>query len=207
MSNKLYKEIPSVQEILFELGNELELHQNYIAKKIRDKLAIYRKLAKENKLRSSRKEIREEIINSVKLLAESSMLNVINGTGIVLHTNFGRAPIGKKILQNVTNKLSGYVNLEVDLETGKRGDRLNHLSNLLAAIANTDGGIIVNNNAAAVLLTLNTLAEGKEVIVSRGQEVEIGGSFRIPNTTRLAPLVRALQLSNCAELHASDKLV
>ena len=181
MSNKLYKEIPSVQEILFELGNELELHQNYIAKKIRDKLAIYRKLAKENKLRSSRKEIREEIINSVKLLAESSMRNVINGTGIVLHTNFGRAPIGKKILQNVSKKLSGYVNLEVDLETGKRGDRLNHLSNLLAAMTKTDGGMIVNNNAAAVLLALNTLAEGKEVIVSRGQEVEIGGSFRIPN--------------------------
>jgi L-seryl-tRNA(Ser) seleniumtransferase len=181
MSNKLYKEIPSVQEILLELGNELELHHNYIAKKIRDKLAIYRKLAKENKLRSSRMEIREEIINSVKLLAESSIRNVINGTGIVLHTNFGRAPIGKKILQNVTKKLSGYVNLEVDLETGKRGDRLNHLSNLLAAITNTDGGIIVNNNAAAVLLALNTFAEGKEVIVSRGQEVEIGGSFRIPN--------------------------
>jgi L-seryl-tRNA(Ser) seleniumtransferase len=181
MSNKLYKEIPSVQEILLELGNELELHHNYIAKKIRDKLAIYRKLAKENKLRSSRLEIREEIINSVKLLAESSIRNVINGTGIVLHTNFGRAPIGKKILQNVTKKLSGYVNLEVDLETGKRGDRLNHLSNLLAAITNTDGGIIVNNNAAAVLLALNTFAEGKEVIVSRGQEVEIGGSFRIPN--------------------------
>ncbi|MEE9572312.1 MAG: L-seryl-tRNA(Sec) selenium transferase, partial [Candidatus Neomarinimicrobiota bacterium] len=181
MSNKLYKEIPSVQEILFELGNELELHQNYIAKKIRDKLAIYRKLAKENKLRSSRKEIRDEIINSVKLLADSSMRNVINGTGIVLHTNFGRAPIGKKILQNVSKKLSGYVNLEVDLETGKRGDRLNHLSNLLAAMTKTDGGMIVNNNAAAVLLALNTLAEGKEVIVSRGQEVEIGGSFRIPN--------------------------
>lgn len=181
MSNKLYKEIPSVQEILKELGNDLPVHQNYVVKKIRSEIAKYRKLAKENKLRSSRKEIREEIINSVKLLADSSLRNVINGTGIVLHTNFGRAPIGKKVLQNVTKKLSGYVNLEVDLETGKRGDRLNHLSDLLAAITNTDGGIIVNNNAAAVLLALNTLAEDKEVIVSRGQEVEIGGSFRIPD--------------------------
>ncbi|NHZ86409.1 MAG: L-seryl-tRNA(Sec) selenium transferase, partial [Planctomycetia bacterium] len=114
----------------------------------------------------------------------SSLRNVINGTGIVLHTNFGRAPIGKKILQNVTQKLSGYVNLEVDLLTGKRGDRLNHISDLLAAITNTDGGVIVNNNAAAVLLALNTLAEGKEVIVSRGQEVEIGGSFRIPDIVK-----------------------
>lgn len=181
MSNKLYKEIPSVQEIVRELGNDLPVHQNYIVKIIRNEIAQYRNLAKENKLNLSRKEIRNDIINSVRLLSESSLRSVINGTGIVLHTNFGRAPIGKKILQNVTKKLSGYINLEVDLQTGKRGDRLNHLSDLLAAITNTDGGIIVNNNAAAVLLALNTLAEGKEVIVSRGQEVEIGGSFRIPD--------------------------
>jgi len=181
MSNKLYNKIPSVQEILQELGNDIQVHQNYIVKIIRNELARYRNLAKENKLTLSRDEIRDEIINSVKLLSNSSLRNVINGTGIVLHTNFGRAPIGKKVLQNVAKKLSGYVNLEVDLETGKRGDRLNHLSGLLAAITNTDGGIIVNNNAAAVLLALNTLAEGKEVIVSRGQEVEIGGSFRIPD--------------------------
>ena len=151
MSNKLYKEIPSVQEIIQELGNNLPVHQNYIVKKIRSEITKYRNLAKDNKLKLLRKEIRGEIINSVKLLADSSLRNVINGTGIVLHTNFGRAPIGKKVLQNVTKKLTGYVNLEVDLETGKRGDRLNHLSDLLAAITNTDGGIIVNNNAAAVL--------------------------------------------------------
>jgi len=181
MSNKLYKEIPSVQEILIELSNDLQVHQNYVVKIIRGELAKYRNLAKENKLTLSRDEIRDEIIHSVKLLSNSSIRNVINGTGIVLHTNFGRAPIGKKVLQNVAKKLSGYVNLEVDLETGKRGDRLNHLSALLGAITNTDGGIIVNNNAAAVLLVLNTLAEGKEVVVSRGQEVEIGGSFRIPD--------------------------
>lgn len=173
--------MPSVQEILRELGNDLPVHQNYIVKKIRSEIVKYRNLAKDNKLKLSRKEISDDIINSVRLLSESSLRSVINGTGIVLHTNFGRAPIGKKILQNVTKKLSGYVNLEVDLQTGKRGDRLNHLSDLLAAITNTDGGIIVNNNAAAVLLTLNTLAESKEVIVSRGQEVEIGGSFRIPD--------------------------
>ncbi|MFC1784505.1 L-seryl-tRNA(Sec) selenium transferase [Candidatus Neomarinimicrobiota bacterium] len=181
MSNKLHKEIPSVQEILIEISNDLQVHQNYAVKKIRDKIENYRNLAKENKLTLSRNEIRDEIISSVKLLADSSLRNVINGTGIVLHTNFGRAPIGKRVLQNVTKKLSGYVNLEVDLGTGKRGDRLNHLSDMLAAITNTDSGIIVNNNAAAVLLALNTLAEGREVIVSRGQEVEIGGSFRIPD--------------------------
>jgi len=181
MSNKSYKEIPSVQEVLQELGNNLQVHQKYIVKNIRSEIAKYRKLAKDDKLKSSRKDIIKQITNSAKLLSQSSLQNVINGTGIVLHTNMGRAPLGNKVIQNVTKILTGYVNLEVDLQTGKRGNRLDHLSELLGAITNTDGGIIVNNNAAAVLLSLNTFADGKEVIVSRGQEVEIGGSFRIPD--------------------------
>jgi len=184
MTNKSYKEIPSVQEILQEIGDDIQVHQNYITKIVREQITNYRELAKNNNLNSTRKEIIKDIVESVKLLSQSSLRNVINGTGIVLHTNFGRAPIGKKILQNAVKKLSGYVNLEVDLESGKRGNRLEHLSTLLGSITNTDGGIIVNNNAAAVLLTLNTIAEGKEVIVSRGQEVEIGGSFRIPDVVK-----------------------
>lgn len=184
MTNKSYKEIPSVQEILQEVGHEVQVHQNHVVKLIRNEISYYRVLAKNNKLNSSRKEISKTIAESVKLKSQSSLRNVINGTGIVLHTNFGRAPISKRILQKTTKKLTGYVNLEVDLESGKRGNRLEHLSNLLGSITNTDGGIIVNNNAAAVLLTLNTIAEGKEVIVSRGQEVEIGGSFRIPDVVK-----------------------
>jgi len=181
MTNISYKEIPSVQEILQELGNELPVHQNYIVIIIRDEIAKYRKLAKENNLKYTRSDIKINIVNTVKLHSRSSLRNVINGTGIVLHTNMGRAPLSIGVLQNVSNKLAGYTNLEVDLTSGKRGNRLDHLSKLIGAITNTDGGIIVNNNAAAVLLTLNTFAEGKEVIVSRGQEVEIGGSFRIPD--------------------------
>jgi len=184
MTNKSYKEIPSVQEILKEISDDVQVHQNYITKIVRDQITNYRELAKNDKLNSTRQEISKNIVESVKMLSQSSLRNVINGTGIVLHTNFGRAPISKKILQNTAKKLSGYVNLEVDLESGKRGNRLEHLSTLLGSITNTDGGIIVNNNAASVLLALNTLAEGKEVIVSRGQEVEIGGSFRIPDVVK-----------------------
>lgn len=184
MPNKSYKEIPSVQEILQELGNDIQVHENYILKLIRAEIAHYRDLAKNNELNLNRSMISKNVINSVKIHSQSSLKNVINGTGIVLHTNFGRAPISKNILQNTTNKLSGYVNLEVDLDSGKRGNRLDHLYDILGAISNSDGGIIVNNNAAAVLLALNTLAEGKEVVVSRGQEVEIGGSFRIPDIVR-----------------------
>jgi L-seryl-tRNA(Ser) seleniumtransferase len=184
MSNKSYKERPSVQEILQEIGTDIQVHQNHVVKLIRNEIAKYRELAKNNKLSLNRIEITNNIFKTVKSQSISSLKNIINGTGIVLHTNFGRAPISKKVLQNTVKKLSGYVNLEVDLESGKRGNRLDHLSNLLGSITNTDGGIIVNNNAAAVLLALNTLAEGKEVIVSRGQEVEIGGSFRIPDVVK-----------------------
>ena len=184
MSSKSYKEIPSVQEILQEIGKDIQVHQNHVVKLIRNEIAKYRHLAKNSNLNSTRKEISNNIVDTVESQSKSSLKNVINGTGIVLHTNFGRAPIGKKVLQNTVKKLSGYANLEVDLESGKRGNRLDHLSDLLGSITNTDGGIIVNNNAAAVLLALNTLAEGKEVIVSRGQEVEIGGSFRIPDVVK-----------------------
>lgn len=184
MLNKSYKEIPSVQEILQEIGEDIQVHQSHVVKLIRNEIAEFRELAKNNKLNSNRKEIRNNILKTVISKSKSSLQNVINGTGIVLHTNFGRAPIGRKVLENTVKKLSGYVNLEVDLESGKRGNRLDHLSDLLGSITNTDGGIIVNNNAAAVLLALNTLAEGKEVIVSRGQEVEIGGSFRIPDVVK-----------------------
>ncbi|HIO61890.1 MAG TPA: L-seryl-tRNA(Sec) selenium transferase [Deltaproteobacteria bacterium] len=112
------------------------------------------------------------------------MKNIINGTGIVLHTGFGRAPIQKTRLKNVINRLGGYSNLEFNLETGTRGNRLDHVREYCAAITGSENSLMVNNNAAAVLLALNTLAEGKEVIISRGQEVEIGGSFRIPDIVR-----------------------
>ena len=99
----------------------------------------------------------------------------------MLHTGLGRAPISKKIIERVSAKLEGYINLEFDLISGKRGHRQDHLSRMSNAIFGSQASLLVNNNASAVLLALNSLAEGKDVIVSRGQEVEIGGSFRIPD--------------------------
>jgi len=181
MSNKLYKEIPSVQDVLKEISPTIPVHQNYLLKVVREQIAIYRTQAKNNELKFSRLELIDAIKNDVIEISQSSLKNVINGTGIVLHTNLGRAPLSKSVTRKVAQKLTGYTNLEVDISSGKRGNRLDHLSKMIGAITNSDGGIIVNNNAAAVLLALNTLSEGKEVIVSRGQEVEIGGSFRIPD--------------------------
>jgi L-seryl-tRNA(Ser) seleniumtransferase len=116
-----------------------------------------------------------------------SLRPVINATGVILHTNLGRAPLGASALEHIRNAASGYSNLEFDVETGGRGNRDVHVDRLFRKLLDAYVGtaaistIVVNNNAAAVLLALNTLAEGGEVIVSRGELVEIGGSFRIPD--------------------------
>jgi L-seryl-tRNA(Ser) seleniumtransferase len=114
-----------------------------------------------------------------------SLRAVINATGVILHTNLGRAPLSQAALRHVNAISQGYSNLEFDLATGERGKRDVHISRLFAQLLNSAGRevstIVVNNNAAAVLLALNALAEGGEVIVSRGELVEIGGSFRIPD--------------------------
>jgi L-seryl-tRNA(Ser) seleniumtransferase len=106
---------------------------------------------------------------------------VINATGIILHTNLGRAPLSDEAVRHIAAIASGYSNLEYNLDEGGRGSRRDHISGLIAEITGAASSVVVNNNAAAVLLALNTLAEGREVVVSRGELVEIGGAFRIPD--------------------------
>lgn len=181
MINKQLKELPSVSQVIHEINDSITLYNRYLKDIINSEIKLYRKLAQANELNYTRREIIKRIIQEVERLDQSSIKNIINGTGIVLHTGFGRAPISKKIIQRVATKLHGYINLEFDLLEGKRGYRQNHLSRMSNAIFGSQSSLLVNNNASAVLLSLNSLAEGKDVIVSRGQEVEIGGSFRIPD--------------------------
>jgi len=113
--------------------------------------------------------------------AAASLVPVINATGVVIHTNLGRAPLSPQAAARVAELASSYSNLEYDLEAGDRGDREAHAEARLREMLGAEGTVVVNNNAAAVLLAVNTLAEGREVLVSRGELVEIGGSFRIPD--------------------------
>lgn len=133
----------------------------------------------------SRSEISEYIANKLKGSIEhyeiTGLKKVINATGIVLHTNLGRSPLPEEAINFMAKAAEGYSNLEYDVETGERGSRYAHIEPILNKITGAESAMVVNNNAAAVFLCLNTLANNKEVIISRGQQVEIGGSFRIPD--------------------------
>jgi L-seryl-tRNA(Ser) seleniumtransferase len=111
---------------------------------------------------------------------------VINGTGVLLHTNLGRAPLSKAAAAAAAEAGAGYSNLELDLASGRRGDRHALVSDLWQRLTGAEAALVVNNNAAAVLLALTALGRGREVIVSRGEQVEIGGSFRMPDVMRLS---------------------
>lgn len=131
-----------------------------------------------------RNHIIDKIAQALKKHNLHTLKKVINATGIVLHTNLGRAPIPEKALNKVVEISSGYCNLEYNLEKGSRGSRYDHIEAELCRLTGAEAGFIVNNNAAAVFLCLNTFAVGKEVLVSRGEQVEIGGQFRIPDIIR-----------------------
>jgi len=112
--------------------------------------------------------------------APSSLKRVINATGVIVHTNLGRAPLGRKVAQRLQEIAEGYSNLEYDLEQGQRGNRQRLLKELLCSLTGAEDFLVTNNNAAALLLILKTMAVGREVIVSRGELIEIGDSFRLP---------------------------
>src|SRR6184192_3576794 len=131
-----------------------------------------------------------------------NLRRVINATGVILHTNLGRAPLSQAALDALTVG-AGYSNLELDLETGKRGERAALVGGLLTSVFGCDAALVVNNNAAAVLLALTALCKGKEVIVSRGQLVEIGGAFRMPDVMRLSG-ARMVEVGTTNRTRAAD---
>ena len=173
------KSLPSVSLIMKKVVGQLNIHENYLKLLINKELEFFRNQIISEDLSINKDEIIDAIIAKVGDKVSSSLVNIINGTGIVLHTGFGRAPFNGDHLRDIADKLDGYINLEYDLLADERGDRQSHLNEHIASICDADSSLVVNNNAAAVLLTINSLAESSEVLCSRGQIVEIGGSFRI----------------------------
>ncbi|MBM7624357.1 L-seryl-tRNA(Sec) selenium transferase [Sporohalobacter salinus] len=188
---KYLRQIPAVDKILQQEPIE-ELAAQYSRETIVD---IIRRV---------NEELREEILSGdlsddfevsvkrvVKLALDKadewlspSLQAVINGTGVVIHTNLGRSLLTEAAQERLVEVAQNYSTLEIDVETGDRGSRYEHVTELLTYLTGAEDSLVVNNNAGAVLLALSTLAEGKEVIISRGQLVEIGGSFRVPDVMK-----------------------
>lgn len=216
-AGELLRKLPSVDEMLRE-GRIAAMAERdsrtVVTEAVRAALQNLRDSILEGHLNASQVELAvsalpEAVERFVRRAMRTSLLPVINATGVILHTNLGRAPIANAAIEHIREVAPGYSNLEFDLESGERGKRDVHVQRLFAHLLGAEvSTIVVNNNAAAVLLALNTLAEGGEVLVSRGELVEIGGSFRIPdvmsksgaslrevgstNRTRLADYERAL---------------
>lgn len=137
----------------------------------------------------------------IETMHHARLRRVVNATGIILHTNLGRAPLCEEALKQVFEVCRGYSNLEYDIRTGKRGLRYDHVKDSICRLTGAEDALAVNNNAAAVLLVLNTLAEGKEVVVSRGELIEIGGEFRIPEVMeRSGAVLREVGTTNRTRL-------
>jgi L-seryl-tRNA(Ser) seleniumtransferase len=148
-------------------------------------------------------ELLRRIENTLQAWAAPSLVPVINASGVVLHTNLGRAPLSRAALQAAQDVSLGYSNLEYDLELGRRGSRLVHAEALLCRITGAEAGLVVNNNAAAVLLALTALARRRAVVIARTQLVEIGGGFRVPDVMKQSG-ARLLEVGTTNRVHLSD---
>jgi L-seryl-tRNA(Ser) seleniumtransferase len=171
------RDLPSVDELLRDERLAAEPHELAVAA---TRLALER--AREE-IRAGRKpgDLVAMAVSELARARRPSLRRVLNATGVLVHTNLGRAPLAEAALDRVAEVGRGYSNLEYDLELGKRGSRQDHLGPLLGRLTGAEAALVVNNNAAAVLLALAALAEGREVVVSRGELIEIGDGFRIPD--------------------------
>jgi L-seryl-tRNA(Ser) seleniumtransferase len=147
--------------------------------------------------------VAKRVLGELERLSRPSLRPVINATGVVVHTNLGRSLMAENVLKRFRPLSGGYSNLEYDLEAGRRGSRYVHVEELLMELTGAEAAMVVNNNAAAVLICLDTLAKGREVVVSRGQLVEIGGSFRIPDVMRKSGAVM-VEVGTTNKTHLAD---
>lgn len=207
-SNRLtMRDIPAIDCLLGRLTNQPAL-RNFSREIIVDRLRVVVNEARD-KLRQNQMadvsvdSLVNRVTNELLTLGSSSLRKVVNATGVVLHTNLGRAPLGKSAVRIIDEVMSGYSTLEYNVVTGERGSRYAHVVDKLCVLTGAEDAIIVNNNAAAVLLVLSVLAKEREVIVSRGQLVEIGGSFRIPDVLKQSG-AKLVEVGTTNKTHIAD---
>ena len=196
MQEKL-RQIPSVSSILMDqhISNLVdEFSPEVITKLVQNKLGEIRLTATCTSEIPTISEIVNQISNHVQSNWTDWPRNVINATGVVIHTNLGRAPLSSESMYAATDSSKSYSDLELELNSGKRGSRQARVSKLLSALTGAEAGLVVNNNAAALMLGLSALALNKEVIVSRSEAVEIGGGFRIPDVLKQSGAALVLSL-------------
>ena len=189
--NMLYRSIPKV-DVLLENSDIVTLienhHRDVVVDVIREEIDKLRNFIKENDDVNLIETKINNLIENIKISTEKvysyNIKKVINGTGTILHTNLGRAIISKKHADYLSEVVTSYSNLEYNLEEGRRGERYSHFEKLICKITGAEAAMAVNNNAAAVMLVLSSMAAEKEVIVSRGELVEVGGKFRIPDVMK-----------------------
>ncbi|WP_186430833.1 L-seryl-tRNA(Sec) selenium transferase [Clostridium sp. BSD9I1] len=188
--NDLLRKLPKIDEVLkddklnYALNNSCRIIVLEAARKVID--SYREKILKKEIEDYSKEEIIEEILKEINKKSLSNLRKVINATGVIIHTNLGRSILCKEAIKNVMNVSESYSNLEYNLEQGLRGTRYEHIEELITKLTGAEAALVVNNNAAAVMLALNTVCNDKEAIVSRGELVEIGGSFRVPDVMKFS---------------------
>ena len=207
LRQQVLREIPRVDEILSwpQVVDLLRVHPRQVVvdairkglRELREEILRKPDLSQPGEAFFSFENLYPLFQKEIDLQVQPRLRRVINATGVVIHTNLGRAPLHPSAIEHLIEVSKAYSNLEYDLDRGERGSRYTHVEEILCRLSGAESALVVNNNAGAVLLVLNTLAEGKEVIVSRGELVEIGGAFRIPDVMkRSGSLLREVGTTN-----------
>lgn len=203
--NNLLRELPKVDDVIRLLADETdEIPKAVVKHTVQKQIERWRNGVIQGQFNQvSHQQVLEDIRRQLKKDSAYHLKPVINGTGVILHTNLGRAKISPQGAQHIIEVATGYSNLEYNLETGGRDSRYAHVEQLLKLLTRSEASLVVNNNAGAALLLLDTLTKGKEVIVSRGELVEIGASFRIPAIMELSGCTM-VEVGTSNKTHVSD---
>jgi len=205
MMNEL-RQLPSVEKILQNPASEgliSKYGREHVIIAIRDTLNFHRNKILEGASAPSNQIILNDTETLLKDRFSPTLIPVINATGVILHTNLGRAPLSKETIQAMQSISSNYNTLEFNLTTGKRGSRSIHAEEILKQLTGVEAAMVVNNNAAAVLLVLSALAKRKNVVIARSQLIEIGGGFRIPDVMRQSN-AKLLEVGTTNRIRVSD---